>query len=99
MDMPTTAPVTVTLVGIETVIGTGRCVALAIVDIEVSGIAWQVQGVRVVKRDSGLIVEAPQFRHPRMGRYLPAVVLPVALSSAIGAAVLEAMQGKPPRGA
>ena len=91
---PNTAPVTILVTGLEA--GAGAVVALAIVDIEVAGIAWQVQGVRVVKRDGLLIVQPPQWRHPRTGVHIPAVGLPPELASAISDAVLEALQTRPP---
>ena len=88
---PDSAPVTVTLTGIEAVTGMGKVTHLAIVDIEVGGIAWQLQGVRVVKHNGGLQCQAPQFRHPKSGRYLPGVVLPGVLSDHIAAEVLAAV--------
>lgn len=89
---PDTAPVTVTVGLIEAVTGAGACIALAIVDVEWAGIGFQVQGVRVVKRDGGLIVQPPHWRHPRTGQHIPAVGLPAELADAIGTAVLEALQ-------
>lgn len=46
-----------------------------------------------MKEARGVGVEAPQFRHPRDGRYLPAVVLPPELRDPIGREVLEALAG------
>ena len=93
MDTPTTAPVLVELVGIEAVTGMGKVTHLATVDIEVAGVAWQLQGVRIIKQAGGLIVEAPVWRHPRTGLHVPAVVLPAALTNAIVALLGEELQG------
>lgn len=92
MSDPATTPVTVTLLSLEPVRGMGRGVThLAVVDIEVGGVGWQVQGVRVVRLpDGSRQCAAPVWRHPATGKWLPGVVLPGVLSDAIAAEVLAA---------
>lgn len=90
---PDTAAVTVTLLTLEAVRGMGRGVThLATVDVEVAGIGWQVQGVRVVRLpDGSRQCAAPVWRHPTSGRWYPGVVLPLAISDCIAAEVLAAV--------
>ena len=91
---PDTAAVTVTLIGYEAVAGGGAVIALAIVDIEIGGVALQLQGVRLVKRGGQFIVEPPSWRHPSRGIHIPSIVLPDVLAEAIGVAVIEAYSAK-----
>jgi len=87
-----TAAVTFTLFGVERARGRGRLLGLASAEVVVEGVAFVVQGIRLVYGDGGsLEVQPPRFRHPD-GRWLPAVVLPEELAGAIAAEVLEAFR-------
>ncbi|PZP42415.1 MAG: hypothetical protein DI601_18375 [Azospirillum brasilense] len=90
MSETETVPVAYTVLGWEPVRACGRCKALAIVQVEVAGVEFTLQGVSVVLGDDGrLTCQAPRFRHPRSGQWLPAIVLPEVLSQAIAAEVLD----------
>ena len=70
----------------------GRLVAIATVSIDVNGVEFRIQGVRIIRRADGLCaVEAPQFRRPG-GQWVPAVTLPDALKNAIAAEILERVE-------
>ncbi|PHK93794.1 hypothetical protein CR162_16900 [Pseudoroseomonas rhizosphaerae] len=81
------------VLGVERVAGAGKLKALAVVLVEVEGVQITLQGVQVVQGADGLCCRAPTFRHPRDGRWLPAVALPPVLADAIAAEVLEIAQG------
>lgn len=86
-----TVPVTYTLRGVERVRGAGRLVALAVVELDVMGVAITLQGVQVVRTAAGAVeCRAPVWRHPHTGKWLPAALLPPDLAEAIAAEVLEA---------
>lgn len=85
-----TVPVRFEVLGVERV-DRGRLVALANVLVDVAGVELTLQGVQVVREADGVVVRAPAFRHPRDGRWLPAVLLPPELRDAIGAEVLSGM--------
>jgi hypothetical protein len=90
--MSETATITFTLLGLEHARGRGRLLGLANAEIVVEGVAFTVQGIRLVYDDDGsLVVQPPRFRHPD-GRWLPTVVLPEELERAIAAEVLEAFR-------
>lgn len=91
--MTDTVPVRFEVLGVERLAGAGRVVALANVLVKVAGVSFELQGLRLVKEAGGIGVEAPQFRHPRDERYLPAIVLPPELRDPIGREVLEALAG------
>ncbi len=87
--MTETEPVTFQVTGIEAVHGAGRLLHLAIVRLDLAGVEIVVQGVQVIRRPDGrLAVRAPTFRHPRDGRSLPVIILPVELRDAIAREVL-----------
>ena len=86
--MTETVPVSYEVLQVEPVHGSGRLVGLAVVRVELAGVELTLQGVQVRHGPAGLVVDAPQFRHPRDGRWLPAVVLPPELRDAIGREVL-----------
>jgi hypothetical protein len=48
--------------------------------------------VRVVRRDGRLVCEAPCFRHPQSGKWLPAVTMPPELFREIAVEVLAEVQ-------
>ena len=81
----------VRIAAIEHVRGSCGVTALATVEVEVSGVAILVQGIRVVRAPGGrLCCLPPAFRHPD-GRWQPAVTVSAELSETISAAVLAAM--------
>jgi hypothetical protein len=87
--MSDTVPVEYRVIGTEPVHGRGRLERLAVVEVEIAGIVIVLQGVQVMRNATGgLECRAPALRHPRTGRWLPAVLLPVELSDAIAAEVL-----------
>ncbi|MFC7552648.1 hypothetical protein ACFQU7_10855 [Pseudoroseomonas wenyumeiae] len=91
--MSETQTVRYEVLGIEPVRGAGKLVALAVVEVEVEGVTFTLQGVQVRQEAAGPVCQAPVFRHPKDGRWLPAVVLPPALADAIAVEVLEIARG------
>ena len=75
--------VTFTVTQLEPVRSAGRLAALAAVEIEVDGVALQLQGVRVIRQRDRVTTEAPKFRDPRTGQWTPALILPHELGQAI----------------
>ena len=76
------------VVSFEWVRGRGRLAGLADVWIEIEGVGFLLQGVRVVREvDGSLTYQEPRSRHPD-GRWLPVVVLPQELSDAMATAVM-----------
>ena len=90
--MSDTVPVQIRCDGVERLKGSGSLVGMAIVQVNIGGIEIGLQGVQVRNRAGRLVTQAPQFRCPRSGRWLPCIVLPPELSDAIGAEVNQAMQ-------
>ena len=91
--MSETAIVNVAVLAFEPVRGPVGMVGLAIVEVEVAGVALVLQGVRVLRDgNGGLACQPPVFRHPS-GRWLPALLMPPELTAAIGAEVLSEAQG------
>jgi hypothetical protein len=89
-----TSTVTFTVTDVEPIEGAGRLAALAAIELELDGVALTVQGVRVVRHNGGLTAEAPRYRNPRTGQWLPALILPEELASAI-AREIERSLGRP----
>lgn len=90
--MAETEPVTFNVQLIEPASGAGRLVALAIVAMEIAGVEVVLQGVQIIRGPNGRAsVEAPKFRHPRTGQWIPAVVLPPELRDAIGRELLACL--------
>ena len=87
-----TLPVVYRVLGIERVVGASRLLALALVELEISGVVLRLQGVQVRRLSDGIGVEAPQFRHARTGKWLPALVLPAELSRALADEVLAELE-------
>jgi hypothetical protein len=83
MDAAGTATVTFTVTDVERIEGAGRLAALAAIEIELDGIALTVQGVRVLRQKNRMTTEAPRYRDPRTGQWLPALILPAELGAAI----------------
>lgn len=89
-----TSTVTFTVTDLEPIEGAGRLAALAAVELELDGVALTVQGVRVVRHNGGLAAEAPRYRNPRTGQWLPALILPDELASAIAREIQRSL-GRP----
>jgi hypothetical protein len=83
--------------GIEPLQGAGALRAMANVEVNVGGtFDFTLQGIQVRARGNGLVVQAPQYRDPKSGRWLlPAVLLPPELRDAIAATVLEELGSCP----
>ena len=89
--MTDTVGVEYTVRGVERVHNRGSLIGLAVVEIEIAGVAITLQGVQVICTATGRHeCRAPVFRHPASGTWLPGVVMPPELSSALAAEVLEA---------
>ena len=87
-DAAETSVVTFAVINFEWVRGKGRLAGLADLRIEIEGVVFLLQGVRVLREPDGrLECQEPRFRHPR-GGWVPALVLPPELSDAIAATVL-----------
>jgi hypothetical protein len=91
-----TVSVEINVAGIERPEGCGTLVALAIVELRINDVDVTLQGVQA-RRAAGnrFLCQAPQFRDPRSGRWLPCILLPPELSAAIGAEVTGQMQHIP----
>jgi hypothetical protein len=98
MDAAGTATVTFTVTGVERIEGAGRLAALAAIEIELDGIALTVQGLRVVRQKNRMITEAPRYRDPRTGHWLPALILPEELGAAVAREVHRIMMSRRSRG-
>ena len=83
MDAAGTATVTFTVTDVERIEGAGRLAALVAIEIELDGIALTVRGVRVLRQKNRITTEAPRYRDPRTGQWLPALILPDELGLAI----------------
>ena len=74
---------------VERVRDRGALVGLAIVEVDVGGVVFTLQGVQVVQTPAGgLECRSPVFRHPAAGTWLPGVLLPPELAEAMAAEVL-----------
>jgi len=83
VDAAATTTVTFTVTDMERVHGAGRLTALAAIELELDGIGLTVQGVRVIRRNGRVTIEAPHYRNPKTGQWLPALILPDELGAAI----------------
>jgi stage V sporulation protein G len=87
-----TAPVTAIVTSIVSV-NAGRLLALASVEVNIFGVAFEVRGIQVarVRVDGREATEAtlPRYRGPN-GEWLAAIVMPPELYDPIGRAVLAA---------
>ena len=86
-----TCPVAVTVIGVEPVRGAGRLIGLAVVELDVCGVVFTLQGVAITRGPAGgTVVQSPLFRHPNRGggALLPAAVLPPDLAAALANEVL-----------
>jgi stage V sporulation protein G len=91
-----TSTVTFTVTDLQRVEGAGRLAALAAIEIELDGIALMVHGIRVVRHNNRIATEAPRYRNPKTGQWLPALILPEELGLAIAREV-HRMLGAPAR--
>jgi len=80
--------VSFSVTGVELVHGRGDLVGLAIVELNVSGVAMTLQGFQIRRAGPDRItVGLPAFKHPRDGQMRTAIVLPCELSNAISSTV------------
>jgi hypothetical protein len=84
MTEAATTIVTFRVTDVEHVHGAGRLVALAKVELELDGVVLVMQGVRVMRQRDIITMQAPRFRDPRTGNWLPALIVPAELGQAIG---------------
>jgi hexokinase len=75
--------VTFTVTALERIEGHGRLLALAALEIDFDGVTLRLQGVQVVRDGKGITTQAPHFRDPKNGVWVPAVILPDELRAAI----------------
>jgi hypothetical protein len=83
MTEAATTIVTFTVTEVERVRDAGRLVALAKVELELDGVVLVMQGVRVMRQRDIITTQAPRFRDPRTGNWLPALIVPAELGQAI----------------
>lgn len=91
MTDATTTTVTFTVTQLERVRGAGRLVALATVELELEGVVLVMQGVRVVRHGDRITTQAPRFRNPLTGDWVPALLVPDELGQAIAREVHQLM--------
>ena len=75
--------VTFTVTGLERIQGHGRLLALAALEIEFDGVRLGLNGVQVIRQGKRISTQAPRFRNPKTGVWVPAVILPDELGAAI----------------
>ena len=82
-------PVEVRLLRVQKVTGRGTLKCLFDVQIDIQGVEIEVRGFQCRETSRGAIsIRAPQFRS-RDGRWLPALILPDSVMSAIGDTFVE----------
>lgn len=81
--------VTFTVTALQRIEGHGRLLALAALEIDFDGVIVRVQGVQVIRQGKRIATQAPRFRDPNNGAWVPAVILPDEL----GAAIARELQG------
>jgi stage V sporulation protein G len=91
MSTDSTATVTFVITGLQRIGGAGRLVALATVEIDLEGVVFQVQGLQVIRQRGRISTQAPRFRNPQTGAWMPAVILPDELGVAIAQEVHRMM--------
>src|SRR5262249_51583010 len=76
MSETESVPVTYRVLNLERVIGAGRLIGVANCEVDIAGVVIVLQGVQLRRgADGSLSCTAPQWRHPRTGQWLPAVIL------------------------
>ena len=89
-----TETVAFSVVGVERVHGRGELVALAVVELDIAGVAVTLYGLQVRRIGASRVTVAlPAFKHPRDGVMRTAIKLPPELSDAIGASVAASYDG------
>jgi stage V sporulation protein G len=83
MSTDSTATVTFVVTTLQRIVGAGRLVALATVEIDLEGVMVLVQGMQVIRQRNRISTQAPRFRNPQTGAWTPAVILPDELGAAI----------------
>ena len=89
--------VTFTVTALEHIEGHGRLLALATLEIDFDGVTLWLQGVQVVRQGKRITTQAPRFRDPKMGTWVPAVILPDELGAAIAREVQGMLLRRPGR--
>lgn len=89
--------VTFTVTALERIEGHGRLLALAALEIDFDGVTLRLQGVQVVRQGKGITTQAPRFRDPKKGAWVPAVILPDELGAAIAREVQGMLLRRPGR--
>jgi stage V sporulation protein G len=85
-----TVTVEINVLGIEQLRGTGKLVAMAVVQVAIAEVELVLQGVQLrVNQDGRILCQAPMFKHPQRG-YLPCIIMPGELTNAIAREVLDA---------
>jgi hypothetical protein len=88
----TTAPVSIVVLRVDRLRGTGRLVALADVEFSIAGVAVQLHGIRIGRPKPGImVIDTPTHRAPT-GEAVRSVLLPADLWSAISGLVLDAFE-------
>jgi hypothetical protein len=73
--------------------GSGRLMATATVLVAVCDVEIIIAGCQIkLTHDGRWLVQGPQWRDPRSGKWLPAVILPPELSAALGLELTDAME-------
>ncbi len=95
-DQPETMPVRFTVRSVEPVHGRGILVGLAVVEMDVSGVVFMLQGVQIIATPGSGKVEcrAPMWRHPSRGTWIPGVLLPPELADVMAHEVLSEWLGR-----
>jgi hypothetical protein len=92
-DDVSNVPVEVRLLRVQPVIGRGTLKWLFDVQIDIQGVEIEVRGFQGRELRGAISIRAPQFRAGD-GRWLPALILPDSVMSAIGDAFVEEI-GRP----
>ena len=83
-----TETVSFEVVRVERVHGRGDLIGMAVVELDISGVAITLQGLLIRRIGAHRITVAlPSFKSPRDGAMKTAIMLPLELTDAIGAAV------------
>jgi hypothetical protein len=90
-----TVPVEISVAGLERCQGTGNLVAIATVEVSIGGVCLAFRGVQVRQKGRQYLVQAPMFRHPRSGTWLPCLIAPEELTDALGKLVVAEMERPP----
>jgi hypothetical protein len=92
-DDVSSVPVEVRLLRVQRVTGRGTLKWLFDVQIEIQGVEFEVRGFQGRDTASAISTRAPQFRGGD-GRWLPALIVPDSIMTAIGDAFVEEI-GRP----